>query len=135
MIVNNRMNLAKKCFFRLGAFGFLSVGTSDAIGNMALKDQNLALKWVQRNIRSFGGDPQRVTIVGFSAGSFSVTAHMVSPMSQGLFHRVFAMSGSITFQKKLEGDQVKVAIQLAKELNCSTEGVPDMVACLKKVKP
>ncbi|XP_044248910.2 uncharacterized protein [Drosophila takahashii] len=80
--------------YRLGPFGFLS--TEDAVmpGNFGLKDQNLALRWVQRNIRSFGGDPQRVTLFGQSAGGVAAHMHLLSPRSQGLFNRVISMSGT-----------------------------------------
>ncbi|XP_026837124.1 venom carboxylesterase-6 isoform X1 [Drosophila erecta] len=80
--------------YRLGPFGFLS--TQDAVmsGNFGLKDQNLALRWVQRNIRFFGGDPQQVTIFGQSAGGVCAHMHLLSPRSQGLFHRVISMSGT-----------------------------------------
>lgn len=80
--------------YRLGPFGFLS--TQDAVmsGNFGLKDQNLALRWVQRNIRFFGGDPQRVTIFGQSAGGVAAHMHLMSPRSHGLFHRVISMSGT-----------------------------------------
>lgn len=50
---------------------------------MALKDQVLALKWVQRNIENFGGDPARVTLMGQSAGAVMVDLHLISPMSKG----------------------------------------------------
>ena len=80
--------------YRLGLFGFLSLGTSEVPGNMALLDQVMALKWIQRNIKHFGGDPNMVTIMGESAGSWSVTYHMLSPLSKGLFHRVIAQSGA-----------------------------------------
>ena len=80
--------------YRLGLFGFLSLGTSDVPGNMGLLDQVMALKWIKRNIKSFGGDPNMVTIMGESAGSWSATYHMLSPLSKGLFHRVIAQSGA-----------------------------------------
>lgn len=63
-------------------------------GNMGLKDQNLALKWVRDNIQSFGGDPNNITIFGESAGSASVHAHILSPASKGLFHKAILQSGS-----------------------------------------
>ncbi|XP_050024723.2 acetylcholinesterase-like [Dermacentor andersoni] len=81
--------------YRLGLLGFLDANSPEAPGNMGLLDQNLALKWIQENIREFGGDPSRVTIFGESAGGMSVHAHMLSPMSRGLFQRVYMMSGTL----------------------------------------
>nr|UUB32779.1 carboxylesterase COEC6 [Dendroctonus rhizophagus] len=80
--------------YRLGILGFLSVDGTDVTGNMGLKDQNLALKWVQRNIASFNGDPNNVTIFGESAGSAAVHAHVLSPASKGLFHKAILQSGT-----------------------------------------
>ena len=72
----------------------MSLGTSDVPGNMGLLDQVMALKWIQRNIKNFGGNPDMITIGGESAGSFSVLYHMLSPLSKGLFHRAIAQSGA-----------------------------------------
>lgn len=65
---------------RLGSLCFLSTGTVDCPGNFGLNDQVMALKWVRDNIASFGGNPDSVTLMGYSAGGFSVTLHMISPM-------------------------------------------------------
>lgn len=63
-------------------------------GNAGMKDQVLALKWVQRNIKRFGGDPNNVTIFGESAGGASVQYQVLSPLSKGLFHKAIVQSGS-----------------------------------------
>ncbi|CAG0891285.1 unnamed protein product [Darwinula stevensoni] len=69
--------------YRLGIFGFLSTGDEVAPGNYGLFDQVMVLEWVRDNIRVFGGDAQRVTIMGNSAGAASAFMHMVSPISKG----------------------------------------------------
>jgi hypothetical protein len=63
--------------------GFLSLPEAGIPGNNGLKDQVMALRWVQRNIAKFGGDPSRVTIFGESAGGASVHYHLLSTMSKG----------------------------------------------------
>jgi Carboxylesterase type B len=63
--------------------GFLSLENEKVPGNAGLKDQVLALRWVQQNIAQFGGDPNNVTIFGQSAGGASAHFHMLSPMSKG----------------------------------------------------
>lgn len=71
--------------YRLGVLGFFSTGNEVAPGNFGLKDQVMSLKWVQKNIQSFGGDPQRVTIFGSSAGGLSVNLHALSNATNGNF--------------------------------------------------
>jgi para-nitrobenzyl esterase len=85
--------------YRVGALGFLAhpelTGESPqhASGNYAILDMIAALKWVQRNIAVFGGDPNRVTIFGESAGSWAVSVLQASPLARGLFHRAIGESG------------------------------------------
>jgi para-nitrobenzyl esterase len=82
--------------YRLNVFGFFSHpainAEGHAAGNYGIIDQQLALRWVQRNIAQFGGDPRNVTIFGESAGGISVLTHLASPGSAGLFHRAIMQS-------------------------------------------
>jgi para-nitrobenzyl esterase len=86
--------------YRLGIFGFFShpgltaESEHHASGNYGLMDQVAALKWVHENIAALGGDPDNVTIFGESAGSFSVSALMASPLSKGLIHAAIGESGA-----------------------------------------
>lgn len=79
--------------YRLGRFGFFAHPALGKDGNWGLMDQIAALKWVQRNIASFGGDPAKVTIFGESAGGESVSRLMASPAAKGLFARAIVASG------------------------------------------
>lgn len=75
--------------------GFLSFEdpSIQVYGNMGLKDQVMGLKWVQENIKSFGGDPNKVTIFGESAGGANVALMLLSPLAEGLFHQAISQSG------------------------------------------
>ena len=85
--------------YRLGRFGFFAFPAlsrerpDETKGNYAYMDQIAALQWVRRNIAAFGGDPNNVTIFGFSAGGVSVHSLLASPMARGLFHKAIAQSG------------------------------------------
>ncbi len=85
--------------YRLGRLGFFAFPAltgerpNDLNGNYAYMDQIAALKWVQRNIAAFGGDPRNVTIFGESAGGVSVHTHLTSPLSRGLFQKAIIESG------------------------------------------
>jgi para-nitrobenzyl esterase len=122
--------------YRLGAFGFLGLtGLSQAApdvksGNYGLLDQQAALRWVQANAAAFGGDRQRVTVFGQSAGAESICAHLASPQSEGLFSRAILQSGPCglvsTPLSKAEANGGK----LAATAKCSGT---DEVACMNKL--
>jgi para-nitrobenzyl esterase len=98
--------LAKKgiivvtCNYRLGVFGFFShpeltkESPNHASGNYGLLDQTAAMDWVVKNIAAFGGDPKNITLGGESAGSFSVSAQMASPLAIGKFQKAIGESGA-----------------------------------------
>ncbi|XP_046681276.1 esterase FE4-like [Homalodisca vitripennis] len=109
--------------YRLGALGFVCTNDSILPGNYGMKDQVEALKWVKENILSFGGDPDRVTLFGYSAGGASVTLHMVSPLSKGLFHRAIAMSGTATSGWAINRDPLTLASRLTHNLDSTVETI------------
>lgn len=90
--------------YRLGLLGFLAhpalaaESEHGSAGNYGMLDQIEALRWVERNVHRFGGDPERVTIFGESAGAHSVGQLMASPLARGLFHAAIAQSGTGTHQ-------------------------------------
>ncbi|XP_003743019.1 acetylcholinesterase-1 [Galendromus occidentalis] len=125
--------------YRVGPFGFLYSATEDAPGNAGLFDQLMALKWVQDNIRLFGGNPNDVTLFGQSAGAISIAYHMASPLTRGLFHKVIMQSGSSYFRMTdptREGP--KKVEKLANSMECLQDGeliethAKEIVACLRK---
>ncbi|KAL9703203.1 hypothetical protein quinque_006721 [Culex quinquefasciatus] len=118
--------------YRLGSLGFMSTGTKHCPGNAGLKDQVLALKWIRDHISAFGGNPNSVTLMGYSAGAFSITLHLISPMSTGLFHRAIVMSGATTSQVQIPNHQLELAQKQAILLNCPIISTPKMIDCLRQ---
>lgn len=118
--------------YRLGPFGFLSTQDDIVPGNNGLKDQVLALKWIQEHIVSFGGDKQQVTIAGNSAGGASVHLHYLSPLSHGLFDKGISSSGSALMPWVIAEEPLQKAKALANSLGCPTGDNEDMIACLKR---
>lgn len=128
--------------YRLGILGFLNADSPEAPGNVGLLDQHLALKWVQENVEAFGGDPEMVAIFGESAGGVSVHAHVLSPMSKGLFKRAIIMSGTangIDFFDTVH-ESLRKGNDVAKMVGCSQRGKDlmshpgDVLECLR-LKP
>lgn len=119
--------------YRLGAFGFLSLGCAEATGNMGLKDQSLALRWIQENISLFNGNPKDVTLMGISAGSASVEYQMLSKASEGLFHKAILQSGSCLNPWARTNDPVQLAYDLCKNLGQNFDNVNNVLEYLQNI--
>ncbi|CAG2115242.1 unnamed protein product, partial [Medioppia subpectinata] len=125
--------------YRLSSLGMLYSGTDDAPGNTLFWDQTLALQWVKTNIGHFGGDPNRVTIYGQSAGSISVSGLILSPISRDLFQNAIMMSGSMLLYGGVDTPEnaLKYWLKQSQQIGCSDESdhkfTPKIMDCLRKV--
>jgi para-nitrobenzyl esterase len=118
--------------YRLNIFGFFSHpainGEGHAAGNYGIMDQQAALRWVQRNIEKFGGNPNNVTIFGESAGAISVLSHIASPGSTSLFHRAILQSCSVaatTATPRLESLE-HIGVALASAAGCRNQSAENL---------
>ncbi|WP_153337086.1 MULTISPECIES: carboxylesterase/lipase family protein [unclassified Nocardioides] len=124
--------------YRIGAMGWLDTPALEAdnrdgsTGNFGLLDQQAALRWVQRNIRSFGGDPNNVTLAGQSAGASNTVAQLASPGARGLFDRAALHSGGGNPARTLEAARTS-GERFAAELGCTDPAT--QVACLRAASP
>ncbi|KIP09951.1 hypothetical protein PHLGIDRAFT_66574 [Phlebiopsis gigantea 11061_1 CR5-6] len=123
-------------YYRLDSFGFLThpaFATDSSLGdlNVGIQDQTEALRWVQKNIDSFGGNPNQVTINGQSAGASSVEIHLVAPQQEGLFHGAIAQSVYRTPLPTPE-QQEDLFNFYADKAGCSEETLKGTMACLRK---
>uniref|UniRef100_A0A0A9YTA4 Carboxylic ester hydrolase n=1 Tax=Lygus hesperus TaxID=30085 RepID=A0A0A9YTA4_LYGHE len=118
--------------YRLGTLGFLSFEDDQLPGNNGLKDQNLALKWVNKNIAAFGGDPKKITISGMSAGGASVHYHLLSKKSKGLFAKAIMTSGSVSNPWAVSKNVGEKSFRLAAELGCLGTKTSKILECLRE---
>ena len=120
--------------YRLGALGFLAHPAlagrpGGPSGNYGLMDQQAALRWVQRNIRAFGGDPRNVTIFGESAGGLSVLSQLASPGARGLFSRAIAESGAYNLTQAPLATAEAAGEAFAAQAGCASQ----TAACLRSL--
>ncbi|KAJ5960246.1 uncharacterized protein N7479_007396 [Penicillium vulpinum] len=125
--------------YRVGTLGFLALDDGKTNGNYGLADQTTALEWVRRNIQDFGGDPDRVTIFGQSAGAASVRALLASPVAQDKFAGAIMQSNlgglayGTTFSKyyTIAQEMDVVGNAILNETKCTDAASP--VECLRKL--
>lgn len=130
--------------YRMGRLGFFAhpalaqESPNEVHGNYGYLDQQAALRWVQKNIAAFGGDPKQVTIFGESAGGGSVIVHLTSPLSKGLFQRAILQSPGIPTARAQslplteESAAEQAAVAYTRSLGISSDG-PAALAALRKV--
>ena len=113
--------------YRLGYLGFLADPALDeessggGSGDYGLMDQQAALRWVKANAKSFGGDPNRITVFGQSAGGQSVLDQLVSPTAAGLFQRAIVESGSYAFTLPSLASADAKGVAFAKAVGCGSD--------------
>ncbi len=119
--------------YRLGALGFLAhpalADTNGQSGDYGLMDQQAALRWVQRNIASFGGNPHNVTIFGESAGGLSTLSQVASPQARGLFERAIVESGSYNLTQASLANAEAAGQAFAVKAGCASQ----TAACLRSL--
>ena len=119
--------------YRLGALGFLAhpalADANGQSGDYGLMDQQAALRWVQRNIASFGGNPRSVTLFGESAGGLSTLSQVASPQARGLFERAIAESGSYNLTQASLSSAEAAGQSFAANAGCASQ----TAACLRSL--
>lgn len=120
--------------YRLGVLGFVplpGLAKEKVNGNFGIEDQREALRWIQRNISAFGGDPNNVTLAGESAGGASICLHLSSPdQVKGLFHKAMIVSAGCLSQVKTTFEAInKIGKVITKKLGCPED---DDLKCLRR---
>ncbi|XP_055620726.1 acetylcholinesterase isoform X2 [Toxorhynchites rutilus septentrionalis] len=116
--------------YRLSSLGFLYLPSQGIEGNAGLKDQLMALKWVNQNIAKFGGDSNNVTLFGESAGAASVHLHLLSENSRKYFHKAICQSGCSIMEWVMQRDPEEKARTLAKLIGCEEKTDEDVYETL-----
>ncbi|KAB0793679.1 hypothetical protein PPYR_13299 [Photinus pyralis] len=118
--------------YRLGIFGFLSTEDEVVPGNNGMKDQVMAIQWVNDNIGYFGGNPNSITLTGLSAGGASVHLHFLSPLSKGLFKGGISLSGNALCPWVFQDHPLQRAREVGSLVGCAQESTASLVSCLKQ---
>ncbi|XP_033150693.1 carboxylesterase 5A [Drosophila busckii] len=120
--------------YRLNIFGFLATEDGEAQGNYGLMDQSAALYWVKKNINYFGGDENRITLMGHNSGAISTGLHMTSgEWSKGVFHRAIIMSGNPLTPIRLPNEYNTDLDKISNLFGCARRPTSLLIQCLKRV--
>lgn len=121
--------------YRVSIFGFLYMNHEAAPGNQGLLDQTLALKWIYNNIQYFGGDSSKITIFGESAGSVSVSLHLLSPLSSNLFNNAIMQSGTALADWSMldSVEAIKRNKEILSSLGCNQTRTDELIECARRV--
>ncbi|CAG9791743.1 unnamed protein product [Diatraea saccharalis] len=117
--------------YRLGPYGFMCLDTAENPGNTGLKDQLLALRWIKSNIETFGGDSNKITLFGESAGARSVDFHILSS-SEKLFDKVIIQSGT-SLGPVFSEPQKDAPLLLVKHLGSTTDDINEALSLLTSI--
>ncbi|CAG9087589.1 unnamed protein product [Plutella xylostella] len=120
--------------YRLGILGFLNLNLKEAPGNMGLRDQVMALRWVQQNIAQFNGDPNNVTIFGASAGAASVEYLVLSKMTKGLFHKAISQAGSSLIPWALNRNPMELAFKVSTKMGKNFQSTEELLKHFQNCK-
>ncbi|KAJ8724754.1 hypothetical protein PYW07_015712 [Mythimna separata] len=117
--------------YRVGPYGFMCLDTPEVPGNQGLKDQFMAMKWVKDNIEAFGGDANKITVFGESAGGHSIDLHLFSPRDT-VYDKVIIQSGSSVAATVLYEPDRSVPIKIAERLGFETTDINEAISFLAK---
>lgn len=120
--------------YRLGPFGFMCLDTPNVPGNQGLKDQLLAMKWIKNNIESFGGDQNKITLFGESAGGVSVDLHLYFN-DEKLFDKIITQSGSVKIPSIVRESDKAAPLKLASQLGFITDNTDEALSFLSTIDP
>ena len=117
--------------YRLNVFGFFSLNRKPFAGNYGLYDQQMAIKWIKKNIRQFGGDPEKITLFGESAGGVATTLQAIIPSNKGLFQRVIGESGSALSRRDFQTKTFVTSKKILEILKCQLSSDDEIMTCLR----
>lgn len=120
--------------YRVGAYGFMCLDIPEVPGNQGLKDQLLAMQWIKDNIEAFGGDPEKITLFGESAGGHSVDLHLLS-QKEKLYNKVIIQSGSSLASTVLFEPDKSAPLKIADHLGFNTTDTDKAITFLAETDP